>query len=135
MSVFPSDEWIKAFMVEVNKSQAYRKSAEKWEGDIYFVVNAGHGVPKDVYLYVDLWHGECRDAFEASDPSARSPEFEIRAPLPTWRKVIEARLDPIRGMMTRQLRLKGNMVKIMKFPRAATELVKCCTFVETEWPE
>lgn len=132
---FPSDEWIKALMAELNKSEAYRGAAAKWEGDFYFIINAGHGVPQDVYLYMDLWHGECRDAYEATDPGEKSPEFIIRAPVPAWRKVIEGKLDPIRALMTRQLKLKGTMTKIMKMPKAATELVKCCTFIETEWPE
>jgi putative sterol carrier protein len=36
-------------------------------------------------------------------------------------------------MMTGQLKLKGNMVKIMKAPKAAAELVNCCTLVPTEF--
>jgi len=135
MPTFPSDEWIKALMAEVNKSDGYREAAKTWEGDFYFVINAGPGVPDDVYLYMDLWHGECREAYEVADASEKSPEFVIRAPLPAWRKVIEAQVDPIRALMTRQLKLKGTMTKIMKHPKAATELVNCCTLVETTWPE
>ena len=135
MPKFPSDEWIKALMGQINTSEPYRQAAQKWEGDFYFVINAGSGVPQDIYLYVDLWHGECRDAFEATDPSDKSPEFVIRAPISAWRKVIEAKVDPIRALMTRQLKLQGTMTKIMKYPKAATELVNCCTFVDTTWPE
>jgi putative sterol carrier protein len=134
MPKFATDEWIKALMVEVNNSDSYREAAKIWEGDFYFVINAGPDVPNDVYLYMDLWHGECREAYEATDPGEKSPEFVIRAPLSAWRKVIEARVDPIRALMTRQLKLKGTMTKIMRIPKAATELVKCCTLVETEWP-
>ncbi|MCZ7575187.1 MAG: SCP2 sterol-binding domain-containing protein [Ardenticatenaceae bacterium] len=132
---FPSDEWVKALMAELNKSETYREAARNWEGDFYFVASAGPGVARDVYLYMDLWHGECRTAYEVADPSQKSPEFTISAPLPTWRKVIEKKLDPIQGLITRQLRLKGNMLKIMKAPKAAAELVNCCTLVETEWPK
>jgi putative sterol carrier protein len=132
---FPSDEWIKALMQQVNASKGYREAAAKWEGDFYFIIEAGSGVPQDVHLYMDLWHGACRDAFEATDPAVKSPEFVIRAPVGNWRKVIEGKLDPIRALMTRQLRLTGTMTKIMKMPKAATELVKCCTFVDTTWPE
>jgi putative sterol carrier protein len=58
--VFPSDEWIKALMVELNESEAYRKAAAKWEGDIYFIAEAGGGLAERTVLYLDLWHGECR---------------------------------------------------------------------------
>jgi putative sterol carrier protein len=44
-------------------------------------------------------------------------------------------MDPIRGLMTRQLKLQGNMMKIMKVPKSATELVNCCAKVDTEWPK
>ena len=135
MPMFPSDEWIKALMVRVNESESYREAAQKWEGDFYFVINAGPGVPEDVYLYMDLWHGACRDAYAADGSNDKTPEFVIRAPVAAWRKVIEKKVDPIRALMTRQLRLQGTMTKIMKFPKAATELVNCCTLVETTWPE
>jgi putative sterol carrier protein len=132
---FPSDEWIKKMAEEVNASEAYAKAAAKWEGDFYFVAEPGPGVPEPVYLYMDLWHGEARDAYAVEDESAMSPEFVISAPVATWRKVIERRLDPIRGMMTGQLKLKGTMSKVMRFPKAATELVNCATQVPTEFPE
>ncbi len=135
MPKFPSDEWIKALADELNQSESYREAAEKWEGDFFFVVNEGSGVPEDVYLYMDLWHGECREAFQATDPSVKTPEFVIRAPVSAWQKVIEKKIDPIRALMTRQLKLTGTMTKIMKHPKAATELVNCCTLVETTWPE
>jgi putative sterol carrier protein len=135
MPQFPSDEWIKALMQTVNESESYRESAKEWEGDFYFVVNEGSDVPQDVYLYMDLWHGECREAYEATDPDAKTPEFVIRASVFAWRKVIEKKIDPIRALMTRQLKLTGTMTKIMKQPKTAIELVNCCTLVETTWPE
>ena len=36
---FPSDDWIKALMVEVNNSESYRKAAKTWEGDFYFIAS------------------------------------------------------------------------------------------------
>ena len=131
---FPSEEWIKALAEEVNKSESYRKAAAKWEGDFYFVCEPGPGVPEAVYLYIDLWHGESRSAYGVADESDKEPEFVIRAPVATWRRVIEKKLDPIQGMITGQLKLKGTMSKIMRFPKAAAELVNCATKVPTEFP-
>jgi putative sterol carrier protein len=122
-------------MTELNQSEGYREAAKTWEGDFYFIVNAGAGVRQDMYLYMDLWHGECRAAYAVADPASRTPEFAIEASLPIWRKVIEKKLDPIQGLVTRQLKLKGNMVKVMRVPKAAFELVNCCSRVETAWPE
>ncbi len=131
---FASDDWMKALKEELSKSESYRDAAKTWEGDFYWIVTGMPGADKEVYLYVDLWHGECRDAFRAADAEAKKPEFVIEAAYPVWRKVVDKKLDPIQGMVTRQLKLKGNMLKIMKAPKAATELVLCATRVDTEWP-
>ena len=122
-------------MVEVNASQAYQEAAETWEGDIVFVITALPGERKEAYLYMDLWHGECREAYEIVDPGSQQSEFTILAPLPVWRKVLEKKLDPIRGLVSRQLKMKGNMMKVMKAPKAAVELVNSCAMVDTDWPE
>lgn len=132
---FPSAEWMEALMVEVNQSDAYRKSATKWEGDFYFIVEPGPGLAEQMVLYIDLWHGEARSTSRVASEEEKSPEFVIRAPLATWRRVIEKKLDPIQGMITGQLKLKGTMSKIMRYPKAAAELVNCATKVSTEFPQ
>jgi putative sterol carrier protein len=132
--LFPSDEWTKAFVEEINSSESYRKAAATWEGDFYFVVEPGGGLPEPVVLYVDLWHGEARSGGKVDSESERDPEFVIRAPLRTWRRVLEKKLDPIQGMVTGQLQLKGTLSKIMRAPKAAAELVNCATRVPTEFP-
>jgi putative sterol carrier protein len=131
---FPSDDWIKALEAEINKSDAYRSAAAKWEGDFYFVIEPGTGLPEPAVLYIDLWHGDARSAALVADESERSPEFTIRAPLATWRRVIDRKLDPIQGMIMGQLKLTGTLSKIMRSPKAATELVNCATRVPTEFP-
>jgi putative sterol carrier protein len=131
---FATEAWIKALQEELNKSQGYQEAAKTWEGDFYFVVTASDGIPADVYMYMDLWHGECREAMEVADPASKDPAFVMSAPVDVWRKVVDKKLDPIKGLMTRQLKLKGNMMKIMKAPKAAIELVECTTRIQTDWP-
>jgi putative sterol carrier protein len=131
---FPGDAWVKALMQELNHSQAYAEAAKNWEGDFYFVVEPGGTLTRPVVLYMDLWHGKCREAFEAADESVKTPVFRLSAPVATWKKVIIKQLDPIQGMLTGQLKLKGNLVMVMKSINAAKELVASCTRVDTEFP-
>lgn len=35
---FPSNEWIKAMMRELNQIQSYKEAAKNWEGDFYFFI-------------------------------------------------------------------------------------------------
>ena len=131
---FISDEWIKALRKELNESEAYRQAARNWEGDFYFYITPGGPIKEQDIFYMDLWHGECRDAFLVTDESARDPVFQMSAPLDIWRNVITKKLDVIQGLLTRQIKLKGNMAMIMRNVKAAQELVECCTHIETEFP-
>jgi putative sterol carrier protein len=132
---FPSDAWVKALMEELNRSAAYAEAAQTWEGDFYFIVDAGGSLTQPVILYMDLWHGKCREAFEVTDQSVKNPVFRMSATPATWRKVLTKKLDPIQGLMTGQLKLKGNMAMVMKSVKAAKELVEATTRVETEFPD
>ncbi len=132
--MFGSDEWAKAFMEEINKNEAYAKAAADWEGDFYFVVQPKKMFDKQIVLYIDLWHGKCRDAKVVEDESQYSPEYKLIASDDNWKAIIDRKLDPIRGMMIRKLKLEGNMGKIMRYVRAAQELVNSATRVPTEFP-
>ncbi len=132
--LFPSEEWLDALVEELKGNQQYRDAAKNWEGDFYFIIEPDEGLEERVIAYMDLWHGDCRSASVVTDEADRSPEFRIRAPLGKWRKVLEKKLNPIQGMMTGQLKVSGNMMKIVRNPKAAIELVNCCSRVPTVYP-
>ncbi|MFQ6015072.1 MAG: SCP2 sterol-binding domain-containing protein, partial [Anaerolineae bacterium] len=94
---FPSDEWIRALAEELNNSEGYAQAAAKWEGDFYFIALPEGAQTEPMYLYMDLWHGRCREAYRVEDESEKDPAYRMSAPLSTWRKVIEKKLDPIQG--------------------------------------
>ena len=130
---FPSDEWIKELSNKLNESEDYEKSAKDWEGDFVFIVEPDDAYDGTTYLYLGLYHGKSPDAEELSSVDERETEFVIRAPYTNWRKVIEGKLDPIQGMMTNRLKVRGNMMKIMRYPKAAKEIVTCCALVPTDF--
>jgi putative sterol carrier protein len=130
---FPSDAWIKELSHRLNQSESYERSAKDWEGDFLFVVEPDGAYDDTAYLYLGLHHGKSTGAALVESEDARETEFVIRASYGNWRRVIEGRLDPIQGMMMKQLKLSGNMMKIMRYPKAAQEIVACCTEVPTEW--
>ena len=132
---FPSDAWMKALMVELNRSTSYAEAARNWEGDLVFVVDQVDGRAQPVRLYLDLWHGECREAAELADDSSRSPSFLLSAPLAAWKKVLLKQLDPMQGMMTGQLKVKGNMATLLKNIKATKELVACLSLIPTTFPD
>lgn len=124
---FPSAPWVANMVEELNNSPAYAEAAKAWEGDVLLVVE-GEGA-----AYLDLWHGHCRQGEFLDDPAGVKAEYTLTASKDNWRKILERRLDPMQAMMTRQVKLEGNMVKAMQNMKAAQELVRCATRVETEY--
>jgi len=130
---FPSDEWAKRLSELLNESESYERSAKDWEGDFIFVVEPDDAYLHTSYLHLELYHGSSPGAALVGEDELPETEYSLNAPFSTWRRVIEGKLDPIQGMMTSQLKLKGDLMKIMRYPKAAQEIVACCAKVPTEW--
>ncbi|MGC9349935.1 MAG: SCP2 sterol-binding domain-containing protein [Anaerolineae bacterium] len=130
---FPSDAWIKALSDHLNASASYERSAKSWEGDFTFVVEPDDAFSEEIYLFLALHHGKSPGAQTLESLDERDAEYTVRAPYSTWRRVIERKLDPIQGLMTRQLKLKGNMMMIMRYPKAAQEILACIQLIPTEF--
>ncbi|HMN31282.1 MAG TPA: SCP2 sterol-binding domain-containing protein [Caldilineaceae bacterium] len=114
-------------MLEINQSAGYAEAAKTWEGDVLMVVT-GHGAH-----YLDLWHGQCRSALYLVDFGSQKAEFSLSAALNTWQHVLIGKLDPMQGMMKGQLKLEGNLIKVMQHMKAAQEMMLCAARVETEF--
>lgn len=131
---FATDAWIKCLGEECNRSESYREAAKNWEGDLYIIVEPEGRLVEPVYMYLDLYHGQCRQAFVPTDRAALTPEFHLIGSVSVWKAIAERRLDPMKALFTRQINLKGNMAKALKNVKAAQELVNCTTRFETEFP-
>jgi putative sterol carrier protein len=135
MAVFPSDPWLVLYRDAINASSEYRTAAADWEGDITFVFEAepDKGVPETLWGWLDLWHGECRSASLVTPEEGDRAPYLIRAPYTRWKEVLEGDLDPVKGMMQGKLKLRGDMPTIVRYVRAANELVNLTMEIETEF--
>jgi putative sterol carrier protein len=133
--LFGSQEWLDALKKALKTSQAYKEAAKNWEGDIYFVVEPDATYKNRHIMYLDLWHGECREARAITDENEKSPKYSIFGPFTNWKQILNKKVDPVQSMMTGKIKVKGDMAQIMKMPRAAVELVNCATVFETLFPD
>jgi putative sterol carrier protein len=133
--LFGSQEWLDALKKALETSQAYKEAAKNWEGDIYFVVEPDASDENRHIMYLDLWHGECREALAIADENEKSPKYRIVGPFTNWKQILNKKVDPVQSMMTGKIKVKGDMAQIMKMPRAAVELVNCATAFETLFPD
>jgi len=118
---FPSDEWIKIFKEELNKSTAYQEVAKDWEGDFLFVITPDEELKIETMFYIDLWHGKCRDAYLVK--GEKQAKFVFKGPYSNWKKVIRKELDPIRGLIRGMFTVDGDSRVILDQAKAAQELV------------
>lgn len=138
MPVFPSEEWLEEFVEKINTSAEYADAAATWEGDLVFVYEKepDKGVDEDVYAWLDLWHGKCRDAARLDgpdDPRAASAKFTITAPYSRWKSVLKKELDPVKGMMQGKIKVKGDLPTIVRYVKASNVLVDLTTTVDTQF--
>ena len=135
MAVFPSEEWVEVFGQRINGSADYREAASEWEGDISFVFEAepDRNLPQDVWAWLDLWHGECRSARLVGTAEGEAAKYVIRAPYSRWKEIVQGELDPIKAMMQGKLKLRGDLAMIVRYARAASELVQLTQTVPTEF--
>ena len=138
MPVFPSKEWLDQYVERINESAEYREAAATWEGDVSYVFEPepDKGVPEEVWSWLDLWHGECRESrFGVSPEEGAKAKFIISAPYSRWKEVIKKELDPVKGMMQGKLKLKGDLPTIVRYVKAANELVNLAQTVPTEFAD
>jgi putative sterol carrier protein len=136
MPEFPSPEWLEVYVERINQSPEYKEAAATWEGDVAYVFEAepDRGVPEDLWAWLDLWHGQCRDSKYGLPPEeGEKSKFIIRAPYSRWKEVIKKELDPVKGMMQGKLKLKGDLPTIVRYVKAANELVNLAATVPTEF--
>jgi putative sterol carrier protein len=135
VALFPSDEWMGIYRDRINGSAEYREAAATWEGAVAFVFEAepDHGVSQDLWALLDLWHGECRDARMITPAEGEQAPYVIRAPYSRWKEVLHGDLDPVKGMMQGKLKLQGDLATIVRYVRAANELVHLTMQVPTEY--
>lgn len=132
--IFPSDEWIAALKEQINSSPAYKESAAAWDaGAVCLVVKANPavGLTEDQHIYLDLDHGECREAKAMDGQAAATAAFLITASYDRWKQLFRGELDAVRAMMMGQISIKGNLGVLMKYTQAAKDLLACGGLVPT----
>lgn len=133
MSLFPSEDWVTEFVNKVNHNANYEDSARTWEGDITFVIQQDKDFDKTAYIYLDLFHGKCRGGKLQVNGEPPKSAFQYIGPYGNWIRLIEREIDPIQGVLVGKFKLKGSMMKIMRYTRAAKELVNTANQVDTEF--
>ncbi|MGI6125805.1 MAG: SCP2 sterol-binding domain-containing protein [Planifilum sp.] len=133
-----TEEWAKEWAKHLNQNQNYRKVAATWEWPLVLRVEKDEsvGLDEDRAIYLDLWHGECREARAATEEDLEKAPYVVSADPYTWKLIFERKLEPISTLMRGRLKLvKGDMSTLSGYVMAAKYLLEDALKVETEIPE
>lgn len=132
-----SPAWARAWQDALNASEAYGKAAAAWEGAVVLVMHpdASAGVTARQAVWLDLWHGACRDARPASEADLAGAAYVIEAQAGVWRDLLHGKASPITALMLGRLRLThGSLSALLPFAGAANELVGTAIAIHSVFP-
>ncbi|HML01860.1 MAG TPA: SCP2 sterol-binding domain-containing protein [Candidatus Bathyarchaeia archaeon] len=135
---FPSKEWVTSYMEALNRSEEYAKTGKGWQWGIMFVINelpeslATKLGSKSAAFSLDLHDGKCLSYEWVENPEATEVPYKLSGKYSIWTKVITGKLNPTQAMLTGQLRVKGDLVRLLKYTAAAVAMVKAAQEVPTE---
>ena len=130
---FPTTEWMQAIKDKLNTDDQYARIARKWEGDLRFVLEPDNSLTETMWIYFDLWHGKCRDAYVEEQSSTKDPAFILKAPYGNFVKVLSGEVGPMQALMTRMLFVHGSMAYLMRNIPTVIDFVRCCQEVTGTW--
>jgi len=118
---FLTGEWATAYCKALNSSAAYKTAGKGWKGDFIFIAEREDGTV--TRLWIDLFDGNCRGTAELKKDDKKDAAFVMSGPYANWKLVAQKKLDPIQGLMTGKFKLKGDMAMVMRYTKAAVEMV------------
>jgi len=133
---FPSDEWVLQFGDALNNKGDYKTAAKNWRaGAVALIVTAAPqiGLQEDHCIFLDVHEGVCRQARSCSLEEAQKQPFTIRAEYGWWKSVIRGELEPVKGLITGKLKLKGDLATIVRHIGAARSMARTASLVETQF--
>jgi len=131
-AIFPSMEWLENLKEKLNNDDQYARIAKKWEGDMVCQLESDDRLKEQAILYIDLWHGKCRDVAIWDEIGEKKPAFILKASYGNFLRVLQGDLDPMQAMLTRKLVVKGNMAMIMRNVPTVLDFVRCAGEITNE---
>ncbi len=126
MATFPNEAWLQALMEKLNSDEKYAQIARNWEGDMTFEINPGGSLSEPVRFYLDLWHGQCREAHLIEEAGEYKSVFTLNGPYENYIRLLKGEIDPMQALLTRKLGVKGNMAVLMRSVPTVLDFVRCC---------
>jgi putative sterol carrier protein len=119
-----SPEWVNAYEKAICEDELYRKLAAKWEGTVvlHTIAEPELDVNRDIYIFMDLWHGDCRRMRLVPPAIGETADFVISGSPTTWLRLGKGRLDTNKAVIQGKISLKGDLATLVRYSQAAKRL-------------
>lgn len=134
MLVFPSPEWVSAWVTLTNADEAFRSAGAGWNGAVGGVIGADGeaGLDKNLYLRLTGRDGQWQEDTLGTNPSlAEDTVFTIYGAYPAWKAVIRQQLHPVKGIVQGRLRFRGQLSSFMRWSRATLIMTELAGHLDT----
>jgi putative sterol carrier protein len=139
--ILGTPEWVYEFEKKIQADGRYKEVAQKWEGSVVLVFKADPqaGFDSDVFLFMDLWHGECRSARLVPPEIGQNGEYVLETEYDRWKRILKKELNVVKELATRKLKLVPfdfkKAAKLTAAAQAALRLVDLGSEVGTRFPD
>jgi putative sterol carrier protein len=130
---FPGEAWVDALKKKLNSDNKYEQIARNWEGDLLFLIEPDELLSEPLVIYLDLWHGKCREAAVLKDQGSLQPAFGLKGPYRNFVAVLTGEWQTMQALLTRKLKLEGNMAYMVRNVPTVLEFVRCCKEITTTY--
>ena len=133
--LFPSESWIKDYCSRLSNSTEYNRLGQGWHDPIQFKITDLEKVKVELgfkSFVLDLYDGKC-NGYHLIEKDLESAPIILYSSYSEWKRILEGKVNPTQAMLNGILKVKGNIVLLMKYAAAATEMVKVAGKIDTEF--
>jgi len=139
--IIGTPEWASEFESKIQGDDRYKAAASNWEGSVVLVFKANPeaGFEDNVFVFMDLWHGECHSTRIVPPEVGRTGDYVLEAEYERWKKIMRKELNVVKEIATMKLKLVPfNVKKAAKLAaatQAAIRLVALAGEVSDKFPD
>ena len=122
-----SPEWASEVEEKIQNDGRYKEVAKTWEGSVTLVFKAdsASGPDADLFVFMDLWHGQCHSVKIVPGEIGRNADYVLEAKYKRWKRVLKKDLNVVKEIATNQLKLVPfNLKKAAKLAAAAQAAIR-----------
>lgn len=128
---FGSMEYLEEVKRRSNADEVYQRLARD-ESDSYLMVikaEPDKGIPETLTIGYAADHGTIAEVWIGE----RKTDFVLEGPYGVWVRILTGKLDPNKAMMMRKLKVKGNLLQLLRTADATIRWLQVLQTIPTDF--